>query len=134
MPFEIKYPGQSPISKEGFRPTVLQSMVATRRPFEDPNSLASQVLGISSQKYSPKGRMAQVSSPLISGGCNHSNQWSRNQALKHFLDNSIGPYRLYSHNIYGIGPFGTIHIPLWEYKTQSQLLKMAGSALTQKIQ
>ncbi|MBW0582181.1 hypothetical protein O181_121896 [Austropuccinia psidii MF-1] len=37
-------PAQSPILKEGFRPSGVQSMVATRRPFKETNSLAFQVL------------------------------------------------------------------------------------------
>ncbi|MBW0483748.1 hypothetical protein O181_023463 [Austropuccinia psidii MF-1] len=64
------------------------------------------------QKYSPKGILAQDSSREISRGCIHSNQFSRYQALQHSLDNSIGPYRWYSDNLYGIGPFGPIDIPL----------------------
>ncbi|MBW0487422.1 hypothetical protein O181_027137 [Austropuccinia psidii MF-1] len=46
MQFRSNYPGKSSTSKEGFRPPVLKSMAATRRPFEEPNSLAFQVLGI----------------------------------------------------------------------------------------
>ncbi|MBW0470910.1 hypothetical protein O181_010625 [Austropuccinia psidii MF-1] len=52
MSFQITPPSQSLTSKEGFSPSVLQSMVATRRPFEDPNSLAFQVVAISSQDSS----------------------------------------------------------------------------------
>ncbi|MBW0536527.1 hypothetical protein O181_076242 [Austropuccinia psidii MF-1] len=36
-------PAQSPILKEGFSPSGVQSMTATRRPFKEPNSLAFQV-------------------------------------------------------------------------------------------
>ncbi|MBW0466045.1 hypothetical protein O181_005760 [Austropuccinia psidii MF-1] len=88
-------PSQSPISKEGFSPSVLQSMASTRRPFEDPNALAFQVLGIQFQWYSPKGILAQDSSGEISRIFNHSNQWLRHKALQNVLDNSIGPYRWY---------------------------------------
>ncbi|MBW0482141.1 hypothetical protein O181_021856 [Austropuccinia psidii MF-1] len=73
----------------------------------------------------PKGIMVQDSSKEISRGFHHSNPLSRNQALQHFLDNSIVPYRWYSKNLYEIGLYGQIHIPLWEFKTQSSLLKMA---------
>ncbi|MBW0479932.1 hypothetical protein O181_019647 [Austropuccinia psidii MF-1] len=44
-----------------------------------------------------------------------SNQLSRHQVLQYCLDNSIGPYRLYSSKVYGLGPFGPIHTPLWEF-------------------
>ncbi|MBW0471837.1 hypothetical protein O181_011552 [Austropuccinia psidii MF-1] len=49
MTFQIKYPSHSPNLKEGFSPSVLQSMAATRSPLEDPNSLAFHVLAFSSQ-------------------------------------------------------------------------------------
>ncbi|MBW0472734.1 hypothetical protein O181_012449 [Austropuccinia psidii MF-1] len=48
------------------------------------------------------------------------NQLSRHQVLQYPLGNSIGPYRLYSRKLYGIGPFGTIHIPLWEFNHMVQ--------------
>ncbi|MBW0583130.1 hypothetical protein O181_122845 [Austropuccinia psidii MF-1] len=54
MPFQINSASQSPILMEGISPSVLQSMAATRRPFEDPNSLAFQVLVISFQQYFPQ--------------------------------------------------------------------------------
>ncbi|MBW0581374.1 hypothetical protein O181_121089 [Austropuccinia psidii MF-1] len=51
---------------------------------------------------------------VISRGHQSFNQFLRNQALQYSFDYSIGPYRLYFSNLYGLGPFGPIHIPLWE--------------------
>ncbi|MBW0585018.1 hypothetical protein O181_124733 [Austropuccinia psidii MF-1] len=70
-------------------------------------------VGIFFKQYSPKGILALDSSRVISGGCIRSNQFSRYQALQSSLDNSIGSYRWYSDNLYGIGPFGLINIPLY---------------------
>ncbi|MBW0527269.1 hypothetical protein O181_066984 [Austropuccinia psidii MF-1] len=53
------------------------------------------------------------------------------QGIKHSLDNSTILYRMYSGNLYGIDPFGPIHIPLWEFKPHSLNFKMARSVLTQ---
>ncbi|MBW0562686.1 hypothetical protein O181_102401 [Austropuccinia psidii MF-1] len=61
---------------------------------------------------------------VISRGYQSFNQFSRNQVLWYSLENSIGPYRLYSRNLYGLGPFGPIH-------SQSSILKMARSVWTQ---
>ncbi|MBW0483447.1 hypothetical protein O181_023162 [Austropuccinia psidii MF-1] len=52
---------------------------------------------------------------VISRGYQSFIQFSRHQVLQYSLDNSIGSYSLYSSNLYGFGPFGPIHIPLWEF-------------------
>ncbi|MBW0538122.1 hypothetical protein O181_077837 [Austropuccinia psidii MF-1] len=57
---------------------------------------------------------------VISRGYKSFNQFSRHQVLQYSLDNSIGPYRLYSSKLYGLGPFGLIHIPLWEFSHTAQ--------------
>ncbi|MBW0473049.1 hypothetical protein O181_012764 [Austropuccinia psidii MF-1] len=38
------------------------------------------------------------------------NQLSRHQPSQYSLDNSIGPHRLYSRNLYVLGPFDPFHI------------------------
>ncbi|MBW0478121.1 hypothetical protein O181_017836 [Austropuccinia psidii MF-1] len=43
------------------------------------------------------------------------NQFSRHQVFQYSVDNSIGPYRHQSINLYVLGPIGPIHIPLWEF-------------------
>ncbi|MBW0488426.1 hypothetical protein O181_028141 [Austropuccinia psidii MF-1] len=43
------------------------------------------------------------------------NQLSRQKVLQYSLDNSIGPYRKQSINLYLLGLIGPIHIPLWEF-------------------
>ncbi|MBW0593816.1 hypothetical protein O181_133531 [Austropuccinia psidii MF-1] len=43
------------------------------------------------------------------------NQFSRHQVFQYSLDNSIGPYRRQSINLYVLGPIGPIQIPLWEF-------------------
>ncbi|MBW0493391.1 hypothetical protein O181_033106 [Austropuccinia psidii MF-1] len=57
----------------------------------------------------------------ISRGYQEFNQLSRHQVLQYSLYNSIGPYRLYSSKLYGIVPFGSIHIPLWEFHHTVQI-------------
>ncbi|MBW0485281.1 hypothetical protein O181_024996 [Austropuccinia psidii MF-1] len=52
---------------------------------------------------------------------NHFNQLSRNQVFQYFLDNSIGPYRRQSINLYALGPIGPIHIPPWELNHTVQI-------------
>ncbi|MBW0503890.1 hypothetical protein O181_043605 [Austropuccinia psidii MF-1] len=42
------------------------------------------------------------------------NQLSRQKVLPYSFDNSIGPYRQQSINLYVLGPIGPINIPLWE--------------------
>ncbi|MBW0502698.1 hypothetical protein O181_042413 [Austropuccinia psidii MF-1] len=107
MTFQINSPSQSPISKEGFSPLVLQFTGATRRPFKDPNSLAFQVLVTSFQQYPLRALQGQLQEFF-----DHSNHFSKYKALQNSLDNSIDSYRQYLDNLYGSGPFGPIHIPL----------------------
>ncbi|MBW0478488.1 hypothetical protein O181_018203 [Austropuccinia psidii MF-1] len=52
---------------------------------------------------------------VILRGYQSFNHSSRQQALQYSLGNSIDPYRLYSSNLYGVGPKGPIHIPMWEF-------------------
>ncbi|MBW0593575.1 hypothetical protein O181_133290 [Austropuccinia psidii MF-1] len=49
------------------------------------------------------------------------NQFSRNQVFQYSLDNSIGPYRWQSINLYVPGPIEPIHIPLWEFSHTVQI-------------
>ncbi|MBW0570973.1 hypothetical protein O181_110688 [Austropuccinia psidii MF-1] len=51
----------------------------------------------------------------ISEARRYYNWLSRHQVFQYSLDNSIGPYRPQSSNLYGLGPIGPIHIPLWEF-------------------
>ncbi|MBW0549523.1 hypothetical protein O181_089238 [Austropuccinia psidii MF-1] len=51
----------------------------------------------------------------------HFNQFSRHQLFQYSLDNSIGPYRRQSINLYALGPIGPIHIPLWEFNHTGQI-------------
>ncbi|MBW0502761.1 hypothetical protein O181_042476 [Austropuccinia psidii MF-1] len=69
-------------------------------------------VGILFQQYSPKKLLAQDSSMARSRVSIYSNHFSRHQALQHSLDISLGTYRHNSNNLYEIGPFGTISIPL----------------------
>ncbi|MBW0525282.1 hypothetical protein O181_064997 [Austropuccinia psidii MF-1] len=50
-----------------------------------------------------------------------SNQFSRHQVFQYSLDNSIGPYRHQSINLYVPVPIGPIHIPLWELNHTVQI-------------
>ncbi|MBW0543864.1 hypothetical protein O181_083579 [Austropuccinia psidii MF-1] len=86
--------------------SVLQSLAATRRLFRDPSHLALHELGCTFFRILPRE---------ISRGYQAFNQLSRDQVLQYSLDNSIGPYRLYSSKMYGIGPLGSINIPLCEF-------------------
>ncbi|MBW0460823.1 hypothetical protein O181_000538 [Austropuccinia psidii MF-1] len=58
---------------------------------------------------------SRIIQSVISRGYQSFNQMSRHQALQYSLDNSIGPYRLYSSNLYGLCPFEPINIPLWYF-------------------
>ncbi|MBW0548127.1 hypothetical protein O181_087842 [Austropuccinia psidii MF-1] len=49
------------------------------------------------------------------------NKLSRPQVFQYSLDNSIGPYRHQSSNLYVLGPIGPIHIPLWEFSHTVQI-------------
>ena len=52
---------------------------------------------------------------------NYFNQFLRHQVFQYSLDNSIGPYRWQSINLYVLGPIGPIHIPLWEFSHTAQI-------------
>ncbi|MBW0479770.1 hypothetical protein O181_019485 [Austropuccinia psidii MF-1] len=52
---------------------------------------------------------------------NSFNQFSRHQVFQYPLDNSIGPYRHQSINLYVLGPIGPIHIPLCEFSHTVQI-------------
>ncbi|MBW0566791.1 hypothetical protein O181_106506 [Austropuccinia psidii MF-1] len=67
--------------------------------------------------------ISRIIPSAISRGYQEFNQFSRHQALQYSLDNSIGPYRLYSSKLYGLGPFRPIHIPLWEFHQTVQFLR-----------
>ncbi|MBW0484338.1 hypothetical protein O181_024053 [Austropuccinia psidii MF-1] len=105
--FQAKSPNPSPISKEVF--SVIQSCNPWRLPEYNSGTpttwlcrswvvLSFRIL----QRAIPRGYQA-------------FNQFSRHQVLQYSLDNSIDPYRFYSSKLYVLGPFGPIHIPLWEF-------------------
>ncbi|MBW0542507.1 hypothetical protein O181_082222 [Austropuccinia psidii MF-1] len=70
-----------------------------------------------SQSPGPAGVGLAINSGLFKGPFSeviHSfNQFSRHQLFQYSLDNSIGPYRRQSINLYVLGPIGPIHTPLW---------------------
>ncbi|MBW0553366.1 hypothetical protein O181_093081 [Austropuccinia psidii MF-1] len=49
------------------------------------------------------------------------NHLSRHKVFQYSLDNSIGPYRQQSINLYVLGPIGPIHIPLWAFSHTVQI-------------
>ncbi|MBW0487563.1 hypothetical protein O181_027278 [Austropuccinia psidii MF-1] len=93
--------------------SVWQSVAAIRRPFKDPNHLALQEMGWKFIQNYPKGPFSEV--------INSSNQLSRHQVFQYSLENSIGPYRRQSINLYVRSPIGPIHIPLWEFSHTAQI-------------
>ncbi|MBW0592045.1 hypothetical protein O181_131760 [Austropuccinia psidii MF-1] len=112
--FQIKVPNSSAHFEGGFlNSSVWQSTAAIRRPFKDPNHLALQELGWQFHSGLFQGPFSEV--------INHFNQLSRNQVFQYSLDNSIGPYRHQSTNLYVFGPIGPIHIPLWEFSHTVQI-------------
>ncbi|MBW0506797.1 hypothetical protein O181_046512 [Austropuccinia psidii MF-1] len=61
------------------------------------------------------GNSSRIVPRAILRGYSSFNQLSRQQVLQYSLDNSIGPYRPQSINLYVLGPIGPIHILLWEF-------------------
>ncbi|MBW0478668.1 hypothetical protein O181_018383 [Austropuccinia psidii MF-1] len=104
--FQIKVPKFKAHFEGGrLNSSVWKSMAAIRRPFRDSNHLALQELGWLFHSELFQGPFSKVI---------HSfNQLSRHQVFQYSLDNSIGPYRRQSINLYVLGPIGPIHIPLW---------------------
>ncbi|MBW0493066.1 hypothetical protein O181_032781 [Austropuccinia psidii MF-1] len=102
-----------------------QFMVETTTPFKDTSNLALQVLAFHFNSISPREYWTRILQGKFQNVVTYQNQLSRHWELQHSLDNSIGPYRLYSSNMYGIGPSSSIHIPLWEFKAHSSFLNMA---------
>ncbi|MBW0464863.1 hypothetical protein O181_004578 [Austropuccinia psidii MF-1] len=104
--FNTKSPDPSPISNEVF--SVIQSFNPWQLPADQsrtPTTWPCRSWVVLSFRILPRE---------ISRVYKAFNQLSRYEVLQYSLDNSIGPYRLYSSKLYGIGPFGPIHIPLWE--------------------
>ncbi|MBW0536150.1 hypothetical protein O181_075865 [Austropuccinia psidii MF-1] len=61
------------------------------------------------------GNSSRIIPSAILRGFLSFNQFSRQKVLQYSLDNSIGPYRQQSINLYVLGPIGPIHIPLREF-------------------
>ncbi|MBW0525316.1 hypothetical protein O181_065031 [Austropuccinia psidii MF-1] len=78
-----------------------------------------------SQSPGPSGVGLAISFRIIprafSEVIHHFNQLSRHQVSQYSLDNSIGPYRHQSINLYVLGPIGQVHIPLWEFNHTAQI-------------
>ncbi|MBW0541461.1 hypothetical protein O181_081176 [Austropuccinia psidii MF-1] len=78
-----------------------------------------------SQLPGPAGVGLAIHSGLFQGPfsdfINYFNQFSRHEVFQYSLDNSIGPYRQQSINLYVLGPIGPIHITLWELSHTVQI-------------
>ncbi|MBW0555767.1 hypothetical protein O181_095482 [Austropuccinia psidii MF-1] len=67
------------------------------------------------------GNSFRIIPRAISEATHYFNQLARHQVSQYSLDNSIGPYRGQSINLYVLGAIGPIHIPLCEFRHTVQI-------------
>ncbi|MBW0534733.1 hypothetical protein O181_074448 [Austropuccinia psidii MF-1] len=91
MPFQMKSPSQSPISKEGSTPQSYNPWWLPEDHSRTPTPWLSRCWLFHSNSIHLREYWPRILQGQFQEFVNHSNQLSRYQALQHSLDNSIDP-------------------------------------------